>query len=125
MIFALISRFFFNVSATTEIYTYGHTLSLHDALPICCIFADGAFLWSDLPQIIHLDRHDRINLEIGAHEGLNEGITVPYFHLGSRMGSCTFAGTTKPEQAHRFIGRSEERRVGKECVRTCRSRCTP
>src|SRR3546814_15186195 len=27
--------FFFNDAATTEIYTYGHTLSLHDALPIC------------------------------------------------------------------------------------------
>src|SRR3546814_5939394 len=27
--------FFFNVPATTEIYTYRHTLSLHDALPIC------------------------------------------------------------------------------------------
>src|SRR3546814_17610303 len=26
--------FFFNVTATTEIYTYRHTLSLHDALPI-------------------------------------------------------------------------------------------
>src|SRR3546814_20631997 len=26
--------FFFNDTATTEIYTYGHTLSLHDALPI-------------------------------------------------------------------------------------------
>src|SRR3546814_18598265 len=26
--------FFFNVTATTEIYTYCHTLSLHDALPI-------------------------------------------------------------------------------------------
>src|SRR3546814_16734203 len=26
--------FFFNDSETTEIYTYGHTLSLHDALPI-------------------------------------------------------------------------------------------
>src|SRR3546814_1672388 len=26
--------FFFNGTATTEIYTYGHTLSLHDALPI-------------------------------------------------------------------------------------------
>src|SRR3546814_14425155 len=26
--------FFFNATATTEIYTYGHTLSLHDALPI-------------------------------------------------------------------------------------------
>src|SRR3546814_17298198 len=27
--------FFFKDTATTEIYTYGHTLSLHDALPIC------------------------------------------------------------------------------------------
>src|SRR3546814_14412761 len=26
--------FFFNATATTEIYTYCHTLSLHDALPI-------------------------------------------------------------------------------------------
>src|SRR3546814_7980619 len=26
---------FFNDTATTEIYTYRHTLSLHDALPIC------------------------------------------------------------------------------------------
>src|SRR3546814_16612647 len=26
---------FFKYTATTEIYTYGHTLSLHDALPIC------------------------------------------------------------------------------------------
>src|SRR3546814_3782331 len=30
--------FFFKVTATTEIYTYGHTLSLHDALPILWIF---------------------------------------------------------------------------------------
>src|SRR3546814_4840072 len=29
------SSFFFNEPATTEIYTYGHTLSLPDALPIC------------------------------------------------------------------------------------------
>src|SRR3546814_15458373 len=28
------SCFFFNDTATTKIYTYGHTLSLHDALPI-------------------------------------------------------------------------------------------
>src|SRR3546814_12195774 len=27
--------FFLNDTAPTEIYTYGHTLSLHDALPIC------------------------------------------------------------------------------------------
>src|SRR3546814_5724676 len=30
------SLFFFNETATTEIYTYEHTLSLHDALPIYC-----------------------------------------------------------------------------------------
>src|SRR3546814_12843609 len=29
--------FFFNDPATTEIYTYWHTLALHDALPICKI----------------------------------------------------------------------------------------
>src|SRR5213075_3562130 len=28
--------FFFNDTATTEIYTTRHTLSLHDALPISC-----------------------------------------------------------------------------------------
>src|SRR3546814_13001635 len=31
--------FFFNDTATTEIYTYLHTLSLHDALPICAVAA--------------------------------------------------------------------------------------
>src|SRR3546814_6991768 len=29
--------FFFNDTATTEIYTYLHTLSLHDALPISAV----------------------------------------------------------------------------------------
>src|SRR3546814_14434508 len=29
--------FFFNDTATTEIYTYRHTLSLHDALPIYAV----------------------------------------------------------------------------------------
>src|SRR3546814_16050377 len=33
----VLSVFFFNDTATTEIYTYGHPLSLHDALPICTI----------------------------------------------------------------------------------------
>src|SRR3546814_8187261 len=34
MFLLCISTFFFNDTATTEIYTYAHTLSLHDALPI-------------------------------------------------------------------------------------------
>src|SRR3546814_4445984 len=33
--------FFFNDTATTEIYTYRHTLSLHDALPISPAHAAG------------------------------------------------------------------------------------
>src|SRR3546814_16396584 len=32
---------FVNDTATTEIYTYGHTLSLHDALPIYVEHRDG------------------------------------------------------------------------------------
>src|SRR3546814_14254430 len=35
--FVCIFFFFFNDTATTEIYTYCHTLSLHDALPISSI----------------------------------------------------------------------------------------
>src|SRR5690606_40491069 len=38
---ALLSLFFFTDTATTEIYT----LSLHDALPICRVFAE---LWSHI-----------------------------------------------------------------------------
>src|SRR3546814_14348470 len=33
--------FFFTATAPTEIYTYLHTLSLHDALPICAIVPAG------------------------------------------------------------------------------------
>src|SRR3546814_18485374 len=36
--------FFFNDTATTEIYTYRHTLALHDALPICLTPAGQVFL---------------------------------------------------------------------------------
>src|SRR3546814_13289853 len=35
------SLFYFNVTATTEIYTYGHTLALHDALPISALTLAG------------------------------------------------------------------------------------
>ena len=72
-----------------------------------CIFADSAFLWSDLSRIIQLDHQDRASFELGAREGLNEGITVPYVRLGDRMGSCTFAGTRRPECAYRYLGAAQ------------------
>ena len=34
--------FFFNDTATTEIYTRFYTLSLHDALPICVVITNAA-----------------------------------------------------------------------------------
>src|SRR3546814_17387172 len=37
------------------------------------------------------------------------------------LGFCS----SRPEDAHPSRGRSEERRVGKECVSTCRSRWSP
>lgn len=72
-----------------------------------CIFADSAFLWSELPHIIRFDRHDHASFELGVQEGLNEGITVPYVRLGDRMGSCTFAGTRRPERAYAFLGAAQ------------------
>lgn len=69
-----------------------------------CAFADGAFLWSELERMIHLDRHDRRCLEAGRAEGLNEGITVPSILLGDCMGSCTFAGIKCPKRAGRLLG---------------------
>src|SRR3546814_17691136 len=38
---------------------------------------------------------------------------------------CTFSATLEIEHPGGYEYRSEERRVGKECVSTCRSRCRP
>jgi hypothetical protein len=40
------------------------------------LFAGRAFLWSELPCFLQLDRRDRQCLAQGVDEGLNEGITV-------------------------------------------------
>src|SRR3546814_12391101 len=61
--------FFFNDTATTEIYTYWHTLSLHDALPIFCMIGrhDGKNLyllrsekiaqWDDSELLLRSEEH--------------------------------------------------------------------
>src|SRR3546814_17796180 len=58
--------FFFTDSATTDIYTYSHTLSLHDALPISGLhsFASASFRRVCAPPrmlatgIAFAERHD-------------------------------------------------------------------
>lgn len=82
----------------------GHRRYRRDPIIRASIFADGAFLWSELHRFIRLDRHDRASLEFGMREGLNQGITVPYVRLGDCMGSCTFAGMRCPDTARRYVG---------------------
>jgi len=68
------------------------------------VFADGAFLWSNVGTLIRLDRRDREALALGASVGLNEGITVPSSLTGRCPGSCTFAGMRHPDCAERLLG---------------------
>src|SRR3546814_14788026 len=119
--------FFVNDTATTEIYTYCHTLSLHAALPIwrveVCSFvhaervpqmADAEAVLAALPQVEGVTYVglvlNRRGFERAADAGMDE---INYVVIASD----TFS--------QRNQGRSEERRVGKESVSTCRSRRSP
>src|SRR3546814_18875248 len=53
--------FFFNVTAPTEIYTYLHTLSRHDALPI----------WGQMPR--------RLENRLGACQPRRNGVVTALF----------------------------------------------
>src|SRR3546814_6574002 len=44
-----LTYFVFNDTATSKIYTYLHTLSLHDALPICAVILLAVSTCLDLP----------------------------------------------------------------------------
>lgn len=85
----------------------GQNLYRRDPVIRGCIFADSAFQWSELGRIIMLDRRDRDSLAIGAREGLNAGITVPYVRLGDRSGSCTFAGSSQPDRIGSRLGMAQ------------------
>ena len=45
--------------------------------------------------------------------------------FGCKAGSDTGNGKKQREESAGDMGRSEERRVGKECLRLCRSRWSP
>lgn len=69
-----------------------------------CNFATSAFIWSEIHQIMRLDRRDRDSFEAGMLEGLDNGITVPCNLLGAPIGSCTFAGTRRSSNVDRYLG---------------------
>src|SRR3546814_18022461 len=126
--------FFFNEPATTEIYTYRHTLSLHDALPISPDrewerFVDLRFrLNPDLPRSARLmlslerDIDDDDVLKISCRKPLSLYVTREMTRPGMD-GLQRWVEVNQGSAA--MIPRSEERRVGKECGSTCRSRGSP
>src|SRR3546814_17406442 len=62
--------FFFKYFAATESYTYLHTLSLHDALPICLFWASiTRRVGKSQMQGIHLEQGDVIRIE-GDHSSV-------------------------------------------------------
>src|SRR3546814_19995204 len=132
--------FFFNDTANTEIYTYGPTLSLHDALPIYDTVtvrpiagtrkrgatpAEDEALAQDLlsdPKelaehlmLLDLGRNDVGRVaQIGTVKVTERNIIERYSHVMHIVSNVE--GRIRPAL------RSEARRVGKECVSTCRSR---
>src|SRR3546814_18598080 len=88
----------YNETAPSEIYSYLHTLSPHDALPILFLGAWTCPVGGDLPFWTQSAK-STIMRPLPCSSGL---VPYPYCSL-----------------------RSEERRVGKECVSTCRSRWSP
>src|SRR3546814_18286094 len=90
--------FFFNDTATTEIYTYLHTLSLHDALPICgpppaTAYFDGGilnFVFAEMWMRPGLDQRARrwITL-IGVSESSSEIPIRSHVHSAMASGNAT------------------------------------
>jgi DNA-binding CsgD family transcriptional regulator len=75
-----------------------------DPIMRAALFADCAFLWSELRRFITVDSRDRLALELGRREGLDQGITVPCGKLGHSLGSCTFAGLRPARHAEPMLG---------------------
>lgn len=49
------------------------------------------FLWRRIPDFITMTANDRRLLDLGRHNGIGDGFTVPASLLGEAQGSCSFA----------------------------------
>src|SRR3546814_20265506 len=111
------------------IYTYLPTLSLHDALPI---FPQGHTLLG-VPSTIFLGVMRRAAArpqKIAPDPGVIGSFEISDRRDGNdcpvcKDGDAVADGIERVEIVRDDEHRSEERRVGKECVSTCRSRWEP
>src|SRR3546814_18769540 len=130
--------FFFNYTATPEIYTYLHTLSLHDALPIWRL--DRTIVCRVELRRVIVDLFDscRLNFATSRKRKASRRTTRGYdsrkllrqifvgcdrkYDLPALPAGCLIGGGVEGP-----IGglSSEESRAGKDGGSTCRSRWTP
>src|SRR3546814_13712516 len=111
----------FEDTATTDLSTYGLTLSLHDALPILLVGGIGVMGDGDYgsdPNILDTDSDAEEYIALAGTRGFEEpaGITADRITIDGtslRFSDAAYGGSTTG---------SEERRGGRGCVRTCRSR---
>src|SRR3546814_18243077 len=87
---------------SSDLYYDGRALGVSDPVHRASHVTSVGFRWSRMPGMIPFTAEDRRVLALGREQGLGDGFTVPA-----------------------NVPRSEERRVGKECVSTCRSRWSP
>ena len=75
-----LKKFFFNDTATTEIYTPLHTLSLHDALPISTIYGSHYLYYHLRPICRHIQcREPRRTV---SHVVFDDTVYLPHRHDG-------------------------------------------
>src|SRR3546814_8304176 len=118
--------FFFNDTATTEIYTYGHPLSLHDALPIWldvhvldrvtegpkpqlvrdlgATYHAGALPEALAPDIVMECRSEEHTSELQSLMRISYAI----FCLKKKKNKKTHNNKTKIQQAHVYLQRADE-----------------
>src|SRR3546814_9459849 len=90
------------------------------ALPISArLYTDFGLLTADQKLCEDMDKVFSLLTGLGARRPLKLLLQSP-FTLHETM-----VALIKNEVVHAKAGRSEERRVGKECVSTCRSRWSP
>src|SRR3546814_16930355 len=123
------SLFFLYGTATTDIYTFAHTLPLHAAPPICP--ARNA-AWADRPRRQPpAAAPSQSNHQPDSHqpeqsrESRSPWPSNEPSRSSSRMPPGAISRARSSTASSRPASSSEERRVGKECVSTCRSRCSP
>src|SRR3546814_12646126 len=140
-------HFYFDDTSTSAISTYSHTLSLHGALPIAALVSELRGLQVDTGSILY--GGERLGIYFLETGSVSRASKVIYDRAHSSIstiepGMIDWDKTLDGVQWFHWPGitpdisqgaaevclegiqtRSDERRVGQECVSTCRSRWSP